>query len=34
MKEDWSEFENEIKILSITWNMHGLLPSYSLKRLF
>ncbi|CAD8144323.1 unnamed protein product [Paramecium octaurelia] len=33
LKSEWT-LENDIRILVITWNMHGMIPGYSLKRLF
>ncbi|CAD8094341.1 unnamed protein product [Paramecium sonneborni] len=32
-RDEWN-FENEIRMLVITWNMHGMIPKHSLKRLF
>ncbi|CAD8157172.1 unnamed protein product [Paramecium octaurelia] len=32
-RNEWN-FENDIRMLVITWNMHGMIPNHSLKRLF
>lgn len=33
--EDWGLAKrDEIRLLVISWNMHGMIPGYSLKRLF